>query len=92
VRDRLSVAAEGLFIASAALHEHADQLVPAHGAVPVGAKASSEGATSVHAAIAAFNMAYGARLADRGQAAARAGKKYTTVDHAAADDIGDVSV
>jgi hypothetical protein len=92
VPERLSVAADGLFIASAVLDAHAGQLVSADGAFPVGAKASSEGAASVHAAIAAFNMAYGARLANRGQSAAEAATRYAAVDDDAADDIGDVSV
>ena len=89
---RLSASPDGLSAASAALNEHAGRLAVADGAVPTGGKASSVGAASVSAAIAAFSQAYAGRLADRGQSAVAAADHYTAVDDDGAADIGSVSV
>ena len=90
--DRLAVTPDGLLAASAALHEHASQLVAADGAVSAGRRASSRGAANASEAIAAFSTAYAARVADRGQSAEAAAASYTSIDADGATDIGNVSV
>jgi hypothetical protein len=92
VPDRLAVTPDGLHAASAALNEHASQLIAADGAVSAGSRASSVGAATASAAIAAFSAAYAARMTDHGQSAGVAAASYTSVDDDEATDIGSVSV
>lgn len=90
--DPLSVSADGLRLASAALAEDASQLTVDSASAPAGTKPSSVGAASFSASIAAFSRAYAALLADHGQSTALAAGSYTTVDDDGAADIGTVSV
>jgi hypothetical protein len=80
-----------LHAASAALNEHANQIIAVNDAALNGRRPSSVGAASVSAAIAAFSSAYAVRVANLGSSVEAAAERYTGVDDGAATDIDGVS-